>query len=48
MKSEDLRYILLKDKAGDVVAFTSLMPCFEEGEPVVYCYEIHLKPEVRG
>lgn len=48
MKSEDLRYILVKDQGGEVRAFTSLMPCFEEGEPVVYCYEIHLKPELRG
>ncbi|SPO02098.1 uncharacterized protein DNG_04771 [Cephalotrichum gorgonifer] len=48
MASEDLRYILVKDNSGDLRAFTSLMPCFEEGEPVVYCYEIHLKPELRG
>lgn len=48
MKSDGLRYILVKDGDGDLRAFTSLMPCFEEGEPVVYCYEIHLKPELRG
>lgn len=48
MKSDDLRYILVKDENGDIRAFASLMPCFEEGEPVVYCYEIHLKPELRG
>lgn len=48
MRTHDLRYILVKDEGGDVRAFTSLMPCFEEGEPVVYCYEIHLKSELRG
>ena len=48
MKSEDLRYILVKNESEEVRAFTSLMPCFEEGEPVVYCYEIHLKPDLQG
>ncbi|KAI5921064.1 acyl-CoA N-acyltransferase [Camillea tinctor] len=48
MKSPDLRYILVKDSEGRVKAFTSLMPTYEEGEPVVYCYEIHLKPELQG
>lgn len=47
MKSEELRYILVKNGSGGLGAFVSLMPCFEEGEPVVYCYEIHLKPELR-
>ncbi|CAJ2500155.1 Uu.00g030080.m01.CDS01 [Anthostomella pinea] len=49
MKSPDLRYILVKDvEGGGIRGFTSLMPTFEEGEPVVYCYEIHLKPELQG
>ncbi|KAI0107303.1 acyl-CoA N-acyltransferase [Hypoxylon sp. NC0597] len=48
MKSPELRYIIVKDSRGRVRAFTSLMPTFEEGEPVVYCYEIHLKPELQG
>ncbi|KAI1138301.1 acyl-CoA N-acyltransferase [Hypoxylon sp. FL0543] len=48
MKSPELRYIMVKDIAGSVRGFTSLMPTYEEGEPVVYCYEIHLKPELRG
>lgn len=48
MHSGDLRYILVKDAAGTIQGFTSLMPTFEEGQPVVYCYEIHLKPELRG
>lgn len=47
MKSEELRYILVRNGSGGLGAFVSLMPCFEEGEPVVYCYEIHLKPELR-
>ncbi|KAK1705856.1 acetyltransferase [Colletotrichum lupini] len=31
-----------------ICGFTSLMPTFEEGEAVVYCYEIHLLEELRG
>lgn len=49
MKSPELRYILVKDEERDIVkGFTSLMPTYEEGQPVVYCYEIHLKPELQG
>ncbi|KAL1859839.1 hypothetical protein VTK73DRAFT_7429 [Phialemonium thermophilum] len=48
MRSPELRYVLVKDAAGSVRGFTSLMPTYEEGQPVVYCYEIHLKPELRG
>ncbi|KAI8956689.1 acyl-CoA N-acyltransferase [Daldinia sp. FL1419] len=48
MKSAGLRYILVKDIVGSIRGFTSLMPTYEEGEPVVYCYEIHLKPELQG
>ncbi|POS72985.1 hypothetical protein DHEL01_v208622 [Diaporthe helianthi] len=44
----DLRYILVKDPDSAIHAFTSLMPTIEEGQPVVYCYEIHLKPHLRG
>ncbi|KAL8333566.1 hypothetical protein RB593_003315 [Gaeumannomyces tritici] len=47
MKSPDLRYILVRDAAGVIAAFTSLMPTYEEGQPVVYCYEIHLLDQVR-
>jgi len=47
MKSPELRYILVKNPEGIIHGFTSLMPTYEEGEPVVYCYEIHLKPEVQ-
>lgn len=49
MKLPDLRYVLVKDKSDDSIrAFTSLMPTYEEGQPVVYCYEIHLKAELQG
>ncbi|TGJ82683.1 hypothetical protein E0Z10_g6080 [Xylaria hypoxylon] len=47
MKSPELRYILVKNHEGVVRGFTSLMPTYEEGEPVVYCYEIHLKAELQ-
>lgn len=48
MKEAEMRYIVVKDSAADVRGFTSLMPTYEEGEPVIYCYEIHLKPEMKG
>ncbi|KAI5859691.1 acyl-CoA N-acyltransferase [Durotheca rogersii] len=48
MKSPELRYIVVKTAAGVIRGFTSLMPTYEEGEPVIYCYEVHLKPELRG
>jgi len=48
MRSPGLRYLLVKDEAGRMRGFTSLMPTYEEGQPVAYCYEIHLKPELRG
>jgi N-alpha-acetyltransferase 40 len=48
MRSPELRYIMVKDAAGVIKGFTSLMPTYEQGQPVVYCYEIHLKDELRG
>lgn len=48
MRSPDLRYVLVKDGAGGVKGFTSMMPTFENGEPVVYCYEIHLERGLQG
>ncbi len=48
MRTSDLRYILVKDVDGTVKGFTSMMPTFENGEPVLYCFEIHLKPELQG
>ncbi|KAK0611054.1 hypothetical protein B0T14DRAFT_318043 [Immersiella caudata] len=48
MKSPELRYILVRDATNAIRGFTSLMPTYEEGQPVVYCYEIHLKLELKG
>ncbi|KUI55816.1 N-alpha-acetyltransferase 40 [Cytospora mali] len=48
MRDPDLRYILVRDASSQIQGFTSLMPTLEEGQPVVYCYEIHLKPALRG
>ncbi|KAK3367484.1 acyl-CoA N-acyltransferase [Podospora didyma] len=48
MRSPELRYVLVKDETGAVCGFTSLMPTFEAGQPVIYCYEIHLKPDLQG
>ncbi len=48
MRLPDLRYILVKDATGALGGFTSLMPTYEEGQPVVYCYEIHLKTHLQG
>lgn len=49
MRSPGLRYLLVTDAADEsLAAFVSLMPTLENGEPVVYCYEIHLQPALRG
>ncbi|KAM0287039.1 hypothetical protein ACHAQH_000724 [Verticillium albo-atrum] len=48
MKSAELRYILVHNEDDDLRGFTSLMPTWEDGEPVVYCYEIHLEDELHG
>ncbi len=48
MRSPEMRYVLVRDGNRSVRAFTSMMPTYEEGQPVLYCYEIHLKPELRG
>lgn len=48
MRSPDLRYILIKSEANALNGFTSMMPTFENGQPVVYCFEIHLKPKLQG
>jgi len=47
MRDENLRYILVSDQKSEIRGFTSLMPCFEDGQAVVYCFEIHLKDELR-
>ncbi|KAL9949855.1 hypothetical protein D7B24_006166 [Verticillium nonalfalfae] len=48
MKSAELRYILVRDENNHLRGFTSLMPTWEDGEPVVYCYEIHLEDDLHG
>lgn len=49
MRSQALRYILVKeDDTQAICGFTSMMPTYEEGEPVIYCYEIHLQPKLQG
>ncbi|KFA65530.1 hypothetical protein S40285_03219 [Stachybotrys chlorohalonatus IBT 40285] len=52
MRSPDLRYVLVKtavDEQGPaaIEGFASMMPTFENHEPVVYCYEIHLRPALQ-
>lgn len=48
MRDPDLRYILVKNAAGRVCGYVSFMPTMEEGQAVVYCYEIHLELGLRG
>lgn len=50
MRSEGLRYFLLvdADDSDALCGFMSVMPTWEEGLPVLYCYELHLEPELRG
>ncbi|KAL2133226.1 hypothetical protein VTI74DRAFT_2691 [Chaetomium olivicolor] len=49
MKSPELRYILVREEETQIIrGFTSLMPTYEEGIPVIYCYEIHLHPDLQG
>ncbi|KAJ4291451.1 hypothetical protein N0V88_006046 [Collariella sp. IMI 366227] len=49
MKSPELRYVLVREKETQLIrGFTSLMPTYEEGTPVIYCYEIHLNPGLQG
>jgi len=35
-------------EAARVCGFMSVMPLWEEGEPTLYCYELHLDESVRG
>ncbi|KAJ2906400.1 uncharacterized protein MKZ38_001760 [Zalerion maritima] len=35
-------------KAGQVAGFSSMMPTYEDGRPVLYCYEIHLGDSLLG
>lgn len=47
MKLSDLKYLLVKHD-GAVQGFASIMPTFEDGYSVVYCYEIHLTPSIQN
>ena len=56
MRLPDLRYIILKRKEDDrsqdelpqVEGFLSFMLTYEDGYEVIYCYEIHLSPQLQG
>ena len=48
MKLLDLKYILVKNEQLIVEGFLSLMPTYEDGYPVMYCYEIHLSSALQG
>lgn len=37
-----------EEESGKVAGFLSFMVTEEEGEEVIYCYELHLAPESRG
>jgi N-alpha-acetyltransferase 40 len=47
MRLLDLKYLLVK-RDGHVEGFTSFMPTYEDHYPVIYCYEIHLLPGLKG
>lgn len=54
MKSHGLRYVLVRRASSPttttttIEGFTSFMPTFEDGQPVLYIYEIHLCPSLQG
>ena len=51
MRLPDLRYLLLKPaRSSDVLVegFISFMLTYEDGHEVMYCYEIHLSPQLQG
>lgn len=52
MREKDMRYILLRQPSNtpdsNLAAFTSFMLIPEDDEPVIYIYEIHLSPALRG
>ena len=48
MKLLDLKYILVKNEQGVVEGFLSFMPTYEDGYPVIYCYEVHLASNLQG
>jgi len=48
MKLLDLKYLLVKNDAGEVDGFCSFMPTYEDDIAVIYCYEIHLSDSLQG
>ena len=52
MRLPDLKYLIVhcNDTNGDpkVEAFLSFMLTYEDGFEVVYCYEVHMLPRLRG
>lgn len=48
MELLDLKYFLVRNDAGKVEGFCSFMPTYEDDYPVIYCYEIHLSPDLQG
>ena len=58
MLLQDMRYLVLfaEDKASEpssrsdkaILGFVSFMVTYEDGHKVIYVYEIHLAPELRG
>ncbi|KAK5263553.1 N alpha-acetyl-transferase, partial [Exophiala xenobiotica] len=47
MKLPDMKYILLTDQ-DRVIGFISFMVTYEDGNEVVYIYEIHFSPDWQG
>jgi ribosomal protein S18 acetylase RimI-like enzyme len=43
----DMRYLLFRVNA-EVKGFLSFMVTYEDGCEVIYCYELHLQPSLRG
>ena len=55
MRLDDMRYLLVKSHPGgseidqeELQGFLSFLLTYEDGYEVVYCYELHLAPTLRG
>lgn len=47
LKDDNARYLIVKNEEENPVAFIHFRFDLDYGQPVVYCYEIQLEPEVR-
>ena len=47
MRLPDMRYLLLR-LDNSIKGFLSFMVTYEDGREVIYCYELHLQPSLRG